>query len=174
MHLKPFRNALLAVALAACASGGTAALPPPHDPTAIAIAAAVSARWTGNFQPMQTRTGDVKPTQRQNAYGTVELTVPRNRTTRTHVRLDVSAPATAGITSLRWGIYPGSCGSGAPPVFPIDVFPIMELSSNGKGSIDQEVAFEMPPSGRFHVNVLKGAGTQLTDVVTCANLRLAR
>lgn len=172
MHLKPFRNALFAIFVVGCASGGTST-PTPQDPTAIAIAAAVSARWKGNFQPTQSRTGDVKPTQRQNAYGSVELTVPRNRTTRTHVRLDVTAPATSG-TSLRWGIYEGGCGSGTPPVFPIDVFPIMELSSNGKGSIDQEVAFEMPASGRFHVNVLQGAGTQITDVLTCANLRLAK
>ena len=173
MHLKPIRNALLVTGLAACASGGTTPAPP-HDPTAIAIAAATVARWTGTLQPTQSRTGGVKATERQKAYGTVELVVPRNRRTRTHVRLDVSAPATAGVTTLRWGIYPGSCGSGAPPVFPTEVFPAIELGTNGKGSIDQEVAFEMPDAGRFHVNVLQGTGTQLSNVLTCANLRLAK
>jgi hypothetical protein len=113
----------------------------------------------------------VKATERQKAYGTVELTVPRDRPTRTHVRLTVSAPPTSGVNTLRWGIYPGTCGSGAPPVVPTEVFPVIELSSNGQGSIDQEVAFEMPNDGRFHVNVLHGTGGQLSNVLTCANLR---
>lgn len=173
MHLKPIRYALLPTLLVGCASGGASAPEAPHDPTAIAIAAAVSARWTGTLQSTQARTGDVKITDRQRAYGTVELIVPHNRKTRTHVKLNVSAPATSMVNSLRWGIFPGNCGSGAAPIFPTEVFPPIELGSNGKGSLDQEVAFEMPASGRFHVNVLQGTGTQLSNVLTCGNLRRA-
>lgn len=110
-------------------------------------------------------------TERQKAYGTVELVVPQDRPTRTRVRLNISAPATPDVTSLRWGIYPGHCGSPAPPVVPVEVFPTIELSSNGKGSFDHEVAFEMPKQGAFHLNVLRGTGTQLSNVLTCANLR---
>jgi len=166
-------NALFATIISACASGGTPP-PPAHDPTAIALAGAISARWTGRLQPTQSRTGDVKSTERQNAYGTVELVVYHKRKTRTHVRLDLSAPTSSSITSLRWGIYQGNCGSGAPPILPIEVFPAIELSGNGKGSIDQELAFEMPSDGRFHLNVLRGTGTQLSNVLTCANLRLVK
>ncbi len=173
MTFHSMHNALLAAILSACASGATAS-PPAHDPTALALAAAVSARWTGRLQPTQSRTGDVKATERQNAYGTVELVVNHKRQTRTHVRLNLSAPTATSVTSLRWAIYPGNCGSGAPPIFPPAVFPEIELSGNGKGSIDQEVAFEMPPAGRFHVNVLLGTGTELSNVLTCANLQRAK
>jgi len=140
----------------------------------MAIAAATPARWTGNLQPTQSRTGEVMVTERQKAYGTVELTVPYDRPTRTRVRLSVSAPATYLFANLRWGIYPGSCGSGAPPVVPAEVFPIIEMGSNGQGSIDQEIGFAMPQEGALHVNVLHGGGTQLSNVLTCGNLRRAK
>jgi hypothetical protein len=112
-------------------------------------------------------------TARQKAYGTVELTVPRDRPNRTYVRLTVAAPATSLITTLRWGIFPGPCGSGSAPIVPTESLPLIELTSSGQGSIDQEVAFEMPNEGRFHVNVLQGRGTQISNVLTCGNLRLA-
>lgn len=175
MHPRNICRAALVATLSACATA-PAAHPPPlpaNDPAAMAIAAATPARWTGNLQPTQARTGNVRMTDRQKAYGTVEMTVPRDSPNRTRVRLTVSAPATSGVTSLRWGIYPGNCGSGAPPVVPAEVFPLIELSSNGQGSIDQEIAFEMPNQRALHVNVLQGSGTQLSNVLTCANLRRA-
>lgn len=54
---------------------------------------------------------------------------------------------------------------------PAEAFPTIELSSNGQGSLDQEIAFELLSGGRYHVNVLHGTGTQLSNVLTCANLR---
>jgi len=175
MHLRHISSAALAAALSACATPPAVdpSPSPVNDPAAMAIAAA-SLRWTGNLQPTQSQTGGAMVTDRQKAYGTVELTVPRDRPTRTHARLTVSAPAAYLHASLRWGIYPGHCGSGAPPVVPAEVFPIIEMSSNGQGSINQEIAFEMPQEGALHVNVLHGGGSQLSNVLTCANLRRAR
>lgn len=177
MLLRPIRRVSFAAALFACATTPPVASAPPaaHDPTAIAIAAAITARWTGILQPTQSRTGDAVVTERQKAYGTVELTVPRDRPSRTHVRLNVSTPATANVTTLRWGIYPGYCGSGASPILPVDVLPRIDLSNNGQGSLDQEIALEMPKGGAFHVNVLHGSsGTQINNVLTCGNLRQAK
>lgn len=171
MHLHSLGKVSLAAALCACASTPKVESAPVHDPTAIAIAAAVMSRWTGNLQPTQSHTGAVKATERQRAYGSVELIVPRDRPTRTRVRLNVSVPTSTQVNTLRWGIYPGNCGSGSPPVVPAEVFPIIDLSSNGQGSIDQEIAIEMPNDGRYHVNVLMGTGTQLSNVLTCGNLR---
>lgn len=162
--------------MSACASGpATNPAPlPPNDPAAIAIAAATPLRWTGNLQGTLAHTSDVVMTDRMKASGTVELTVLPDRPTRTHARLSLSAPATAMVTSLRWAISPGSCGSGSPPVVPAEIFPRMEMGSNGRGSIDQEIALEMPREGSFHVNVLQGSGNQLTNVFACANLRRSK
>jgi hypothetical protein len=174
MQLRPICRAGLVVALSACASAPAVDPPPRADDAATtAIAAAITTRWTGDFQPTQSRTGEMAPTERQRAYGTIELIVPRDRPDRTHVRLTVSTRATLAISTLRWGIYPGTCGSGAPPVVPAEAFPSIELGNSGRGSIDQEIAFEMPKEGRYHVNVLQGTGTQLSNVLTCANLRRA-
>lgn len=174
MHPRPIYSATLAAILCGCASNPSTNTQAVHDATAIAMENATLARWTGSFQPTQSRTGDAMITERQRAYGTIELLVSRDRPERTRVRLSVSTPLTSAISTLRWGIYPGSCGSGAPPVIPAEAFPVIELTNNGRGSIDQEFAFEMPADKLLHANVLQGSGTQLSNVLTCANLRRAK
>lgn len=172
MHSRHICSAALVAMNSACAT----AIPvdpspaPANDPAAMAIAAANPTRWTGSFQPTLAHTGSAVVTDRQKAYGTVELTIPPARPTRTYVRLAVSAPANSNVNTLRWGVFAGRCGSGAPAVIPADGFPRIELT-NGRGSIEEEIGFEMPAEGEFHVNVLHGSGTQLSNVLTCANLR---
>jgi len=169
MNLRLICSASLIATVFACATVAPPA--PAHDPTAIAIAAAITARWTGNFQGTQTRSGDAMVSERQRATGTIELIVPRDRPDRLRVRLHLSTRATSAVTSLRWAIYPGNCGSGAPPVVPAETFPTIELSTNGRGSLDQEIAFALATEPRYHVNILHGTGTQLSNVLACANLR---
>jgi hypothetical protein len=89
----------------------------------------------------------------------------------THVRLTVSVPVEPGLTNLGWAIHPGECGSGDPPVMAPGTFPTIVLSANGRGTVDDDIAFELPQSGSYHVNVFRGTGTQLSDVITCAGLR---
>jgi hypothetical protein len=50
-------------------------------------------------------------------------------------------------------------------------FPAIVISANGRGTIEEEIAYTLPESGNYHVNVFRGAGTQLNDVLTCGSLR---
>jgi hypothetical protein len=45
------------------------------------------------------------------------------------------------------------------------------VSGNGRGTVEDDIAFTLPESGSYHVNVFRSGGTQLTDVLTCANIR---
>ncbi|MFN2603934.1 MAG: hypothetical protein ABR582_14425 [Gemmatimonadaceae bacterium] len=128
-------------------------------------------RWTGRLNPTQSYKGAAVATERQMAYGNVELTVSPDRPTLSHVRLTVSVPAQPGTDNLGWAIHPGNCGSGNPPVMTPGAFPMIVLSANGRGAVDSDIPFVLPESGSFHVNVFRGGGTQLTDVITCADLR---
>ncbi len=166
-----FTFALVSAAASACATAPAVNRAPQSDDDRVAVLLAASNRWTGNLNPTQGRTGAAVTTTRQKAYGTVELTVSPNRPTLTHVRLNVSVPVEPGLNNLGWAIHQGNCGSGNPPVMSPGTFPMIVLSVNGQGSVDDDIPFTLPESGAYHLNVFRGSGTQLNDVITCANLR---
>ena len=85
--------------------------------------------------------------------------------------LTVTVPATANNQSLPWSINAGRCGSGAVPVMAINLFPVIEVGSNGRAEINTELAYTLPATGSFHVNVFWPGGSELEDVMTCSNLR---
>lgn len=172
MHLQNVFAAVVAAAvLAGCATTPPVSQPASSDAARTAAVLAASNRWTGTLNPTQGRTGAAVTTARQKAFGTVELTVAPNRPTMTHARLTVSVPVEPGLTNLGWAIHQGGCGSGNPPVMSPGAFPMMVLSVNGRGSIDDDIPFTLPESGNYHLNVFRGNGTQLSDVITCGNLR---
>lgn len=172
MPLRHFLTAAIAgTAVSACATTtpvNSAPQPSSEQTSAMVVAAN---RWTGRLNPTQSYKGAAVATERQMAYGNVELTVSPNRPSLTHVRLTVSVPMQPGMDNLGWAIHPGGCGSGNPPVMAPGAFPLMVLSANGRGLIDSDIPFTLPKSGSYHVNVFRGGGTQLTDVITCADLR---
>lgn len=88
---------------------------------------------------------------------------------RTRIRLNISTPAT-NSTALQWAIVPGRCGSGGIPITGVERFPVIEISNSGRGELDMEIPLTLPTTGTYHANVYRG-GTQLNNVVTCANLR---
>jgi hypothetical protein len=172
MHLsRLFTPALISFVVCACATAPAVTPEPNSDAARTQAILAGAKRWTGSLNPTQSYAAAAVTTTRQKAYGSVELTVSPNRPTVTHVRLTVSVPVEPGLTNLGWAIHPGSCGSGAPPMMAAGTFPTIVLSSNGRGSVDDDIGFTVPESGSYHVNVFRGAGTQLTDVITCATLR---
>jgi hypothetical protein len=126
-------------------------------------------RWSGNLQPTQQRTGEMAPTGQIKAYGTVSLVASPTNQNRTRARITLSAPLQTP-TALRWAILPDRCGSGSLPLVGFDHFPVLEVGSNGRGQLDTEVPMTIPTSGSYHVNIY-WRGQQLTDVMTCANLR---
>lgn len=123
-------------------------------------------RWQGTLQATQGRTGMAAPTAQNKTTGSVSLT--ETGPDRTRVRMIVSTPLSAS-TALEWAILPGRCGSGTLPIAVVSRFPAIEISNNGRGELDQEIQLALPTSGTFHVNVYRG-GTQLNNVITCANL----
>ena len=126
-------------------------------------------RWTGNLQATQQRTGDLAPTRQQKATGTVSLTVSPQNPNRTVARITLNSQVQeAG--SFPWAVLPGRCGSAALPLVGVEQFPQLEISSNGRGDLTAEVPMTLPSSGNLHVNVY-WRGQQLTEVMTCANLK---
>lgn len=158
------------IALAACASAK-----PVGDTAATAPTASVSTSgdtgpvvWTGSLQPMQQQSGGLGPTGQNKAFGTVRLASKGAQ--RTAISLTVSTPLSSSA-SLNWAVLPGRCGTGALPLVGIERFPVIEIGNNGRGQLDAEMSLELPANGTYHVNIYWATGQQLSDVMTCANLR---
>jgi hypothetical protein len=83
--------------------------------------------------------------------------------------LTVAVPTTSA-QSLRWAVLSGRCGSGDLPLIGHDQFPLLDVSTNGRGQVDAELPLVMTSGGSYHVNVYSG-GQQLENVVTCTNLK---
>ena len=155
---------LLALGAAACAStstsgsAGTATTAEPGVPT-----------WSGNLQPTQQRTGGLAVTGQNKVFGTVSITPSDSRIQRMRVRLMVGIP-TQNATSLRWAVLPDRCGTGQLPLIGFEQFPLIEISSNGRGQIEAELPLDLTAGASYHVNVYSG-GQQLENVLTCANLK---
>lgn len=166
--------ALLLAGGAACATAPAVNPPPNSDAARTAAIIESSQRWTASLNPTQGNSGVAVTTTRQKAFGTVELTVSPNRPSVSHVRLTVSVPMEPGLNSLGWGIHEGSCGSGTPLIMSAGTFPVIILSPNGRGTVDDDIPLTLPQTGSYHVNVFRGSGNQLTDVITCGEIRRQR
>ena len=127
-------------------------------------------RWSGNFTPVQVRSSNIAMRTQSRIYGTVSLTsLPDNRN-RTQVRINFTSQTGGNSFTAQWALLQGRCGSGSIPVAAIDVFPIIEIGSDGRAQLDTEMALSLPESGEYHVNVYVG-GQELSNVITCANLK---
>ena len=170
MNLKPLCAPVILLGLAACATAK-----PVDDAGAPAPTASVSSgssgapiRWTGSLQPMQQRSGGLGPTGQNKAFGNVSLS--SKGSDRTAISISLSTPL-QGSAALSWAILPGRCGSGALPIVGIERFPAIDVGNNGRAQLDTEMALELPTNGAYHVNIYWAGGQQLSDVMTCANLK---
>jgi len=159
-----------ALALAACATQKpvTDTAPAPTASVSTSGTSTGPVRWTGSLQPMQQQSGGLGPTGQNKAFGNVSLSSKGNA--RTAISITVSTPLSSAA-SLNWAVLPGRCGSGALPLVGIERFPLIEVGNNGRGQLEGEMALELPTSGSYHVNIYWGSGQQISDVMTCANLR---
>jgi hypothetical protein len=170
--------AVAALATAACSSGGNA---PSADPTpdpsrserVVAQAEAASVRWTGSLQPVQQQSGDITPRASNRVFGSVTLTVAKTSAARTRAQITISTQLSQS-QRLRWALVAGRCGSSDLPVTGVEQFPEIPISSNGRGELDGEIPVAIPTSGMYHVNVFWTTGADISDVMTCANLRMQR
>jgi hypothetical protein len=171
MEIRQYLTAALATtALVACSSAPAAVNTTPLPTTSTSTAVAPTTRMTGTFTPMQSYSGTVSGGQRQNAYGTVELTVAPNNDQYTHVRLTVTVPPQR-TDNLGWAIHTGGCSADSPPVMAPGLFPLLTLNNSVRASFDDDIPFALPSSGTYHVNVFRAGGTQQSDAITCAELR---
>ncbi|HZJ01454.1 MAG TPA: hypothetical protein VFD22_12400 [Gemmatimonadaceae bacterium] len=157
-------------AVAACASSKPVTDSAAGVPTA-SVSTSGSAGpviWSGSLQPMQQTSGGLGPTGQNKAFGSVRLS--SKGTARTAISIQVSTPLSSAA-SLNWAMLPGRCGTGSLPLVGVERFPVIEVGNNGRGQLEGDMALELPESGTYHVNIYWGSGSQLSDVMTCANLR---
>ncbi len=127
-------------------------------------------QWVGSLQPTQQRTGQLAVTGQTRAFGTVTIVPARGgNMERMHVTLTVSVPIT-NTTGLRWAIIPERCGSGELPLIGVDQFPLIEISSNGRGTVQADLPLPLVPNNAYHVDVYNG-NAQPENVITCGNLK---
>ena len=156
---------LASFAFAGCASSGTSSQTVTYDdPPAL--------RWAGSLQPTQGRTAEVQVTAQHKASGTLVIEAPNAHMTnmqRAHVTLSIALPELAG-NQLRWAVLPDRCGSGDLPMIGFEQFPLLEISSNGRGEMKADLPLDLIANNTYHINIYNG-GQQLTDVFACGNLR---
>lgn len=156
------------VAFPALAQGGQS--PRPNDRAEAIAAVATPMRWQAYLKATMQRSGAVAMTVQNKATGSVFISQAGQD--RVRIRVTVSTSYHDG-SSLQWAIIPGRCGSDMLPIAPVEQFPAIEVSSNGRGEMDRVLPLTIPDRGQLHVNVYRG-GTRLENVLTCGNLSLTR
>lgn len=129
-------------------------------------AAGTPARWQAYLKATHQRSGRLVTTVQNKATGSFFMSQAGHD--RVRIRLTVSTSYHDG-SDLNWAILPGRCGSNMMPIAPVEQFPIIEVSSNGRGEVDRVLPLTIANTGQYHVNVYRG-GTQLEHVLTCGNI----
>lgn len=171
MHLHSASAALVALAAlssgASIRAGAQGTRPPgPNDRAAAIAAAGTPMRWQAYLKATQQRTGRLVTTVQNKSTGSFFMSQAGHD--RVRVRLIVSTSYHDG-SDLKWAIVPGRCGSNMMPIAPVELFPTIEVSSNGRGEVDRVLPLTISGTGQYHVNVYRG-GTQLEHVLTCGNI----
>ena len=131
--------------------------------------ARVQPHWEGGIRPMQPRTGAAEPTTPAALFeGNVQLTRSGGDISRTFVHIHLSTPGNG--SSVYWALASGRCGNVETPVLPISSFNPLEVSANGSIETTEEIPFEFPTEGMYHLDIFGGHSARLTEVVACANL----
>ena len=125
--------AVVSTALTSCASAPPASSAPQTDSDRAPLVFPSAKRWKGTMRPTQSYNAAAVGSQRQNAYGGVELSVSASNPTLTHVTLTVTVPVDLGLGMIGWGLAQGRCGSGNPTVLAPSTFPPIQLNATGQG-----------------------------------------
>ncbi len=137
----------------------------PNDRAEAIAAAGIPSRWQANLRATHQRTGRLVTTVQNKATGSFFMSQAGDD--RVRVRLTVSLSHHDG-SDLNWAILPGRCGSSMMPIAPVERFPTIEISTNGRGEVDRVLPLTIADTDQYHVNVYRG-GTQLENVLTCGN-----
>lgn len=154
-------RALLVAGLAACSSA-----PKATDGSRVTVE---QDHWSGTIRPIEARTGEVAGTKPPAQYhGTILMSRAGTGMSRTRIEISLNRPEQYG--SVSWALSTGRCGMMVAPVLPISVFAPLEMSGSGRGDATEEVPFEFPTDGMYHVDIFSGHSARLTEVVACADL----
>lgn len=128
-------------------------------------------QWSGRFRSTRGQSSSGVDVHGLNvASGTVLITAPDER--NMHVQINVSG-ASGDNGTLHWALAPGACRSGSIPLMPVSTFPDIHMN-DGRGDLERTLSIPLPTSGNYHVNVYSADGTDESDVITCAELKLER
>jgi hypothetical protein len=159
----------VAAAVAACVSAGSGG--PALTPIAsLTDTLPVQPPMIGSFQSVLNAAAGVAVAGRgPRVDGTVTLTPSRLSSDRFGVDMDFTSDR--GSETLLWGVVSGRCGSGdLPLVSPRDLAPVV-VTNNGSARLHAEFRAPLTAGQDYHVNLYANDGTQLADVVACANLK---
>ncbi|HUR92228.1 MAG TPA: hypothetical protein VMY38_06085 [Gemmatimonadaceae bacterium] len=159
--------ASLHIALSIPASAQSPGTTRSNDRAEAMASAATPIRWEASLRPTLQRSGRLAATARNKTTGTVFMSQAGQD--RVRVRLTVATSYHDG-SDLKWAIVPGRCGSNMMPIAPVEQFPTIEVSANGRGEMDRVLPVTLPASGQYHVNVYRGGFGYLENVLTCGNL----
>ena len=162
-----------AVALAATAAACVSARrgPPGLTPvTSLTDTLPARPALVGNFQSViNAATGMLAAGRGPRVDGTVRLTQSRHADDQFSV--DFSFNSERGAESLLWTVVPGTCGSGELALVSPRALARIEVQGNGRGQLRAEFRGTLTPGRDYHVNLYANGGTDLADVVACANLK---
>lgn len=169
MHVVRIAAAPALAIVAACTAARSG--PPPLTPVVSLTDTLPAPRpRIGSFQAVMSSSAGVAVAGREpRVDGTV--TVTRSRTADDRYGVDMNFTSERGSETLLWSVVPGRCGSGdLPLVSPRDLAPVV-VTNNETGRLHATLRSTLSPGQDYHVNLYANDGTQLADVVACANLR---
>ena len=150
------------IALAACASSGTARS---------ATKGPVS-KWTGNFRPVaMAANASFAPSTPNRGTGSITATPMGGTPATTRFELSINTGGGSG-NQVAWAVFSGACGSPGPYIAGQNQFTPITVSSSGDGRVQLELPVTLDPHASYHANVYwTPRVNDMNDVMMCANLQ---
>ncbi|HVZ78237.1 MAG TPA: hypothetical protein VG818_09685 [Gemmatimonadaceae bacterium] len=151
--------------LAACASAG----PKPETPVGAGFGAKPGAvMWSASFQSTMLRSSATLGSGQERMDGTVEVAATdRPDVFKVHIVLNTLRNG----DTMGWSLLTGRCGNDAPPLVQPRQLQQLDIQDTGRGELSAEFPAALHAGAEYHLNIYENGGNQLSDVVTCANLK---
>lgn len=151
----PVMSVLIAATIACHATGNPGALRP--------------SRWSGSFKP-SSASSELGRAMPNNGFGSITVTPVQAPTQETTIDISINAPAAAG-EHVGWALLSGTCGSAHPALTGKSEFPMIEVGSNGAGSLRVDMPLTLNANRSYHADVYwPNSSRDLNDVMMCANM----
>lgn len=160
---------VVAATAGACASSGGAASGP-GAVSSLSATPGAPASMSGSFiTSASSASGVMSAGRAARIDGTVN--VKAGGMTDNQWTVDFNFDSQRGAETLLWSIVEGRCGSASLPLVSPRQNTRIEVESSGRGRLRAELRATMTNGHNYHVNLYQNEGTDLADVVACANLK---